>query len=187
MDRNKAIELWKEYNSDPSLFKHALSVEAAMRHFAKQYNEDEDFWGIVGILHDIDYGMYPKEHLQHSRRILESAGYGEDLIHAVDSHGWGLCSDIEPSHTMEKVLYAVDELTGFIAACAYVRPSKSVLDMEVKSVKKKWGSVAFAAGVRRDVIQKGADMLELPLDSLISNTILALRSVAEEVGLKGTL
>jgi putative nucleotidyltransferase with HDIG domain len=187
MDRSKAIELWKEFNTDTSLFKHALSVEAAMRHFAKEYGEDEDFWGIVGILHDIDYGIYPDEHLQHSRKILENAGYGEDIIHAVNSHGWGLCSEIEPSHRMEKVLFAVDELTGFIAACAYVRPSKSVLDMEVKSVKKKWGSAAFAAGVRRDVIQKGADMMGIPLESLISHTIHALRSVAEDVGLKGTL
>jgi len=187
MDRAQAISVWREYNSDDSLFRHALSVEGAMRHFARRYGEDEDFWGIVGLLHDVDYQRFPEEHLAHSRSILEKAGYGEDLIHAVISHGWGLCSDVEPTATMEKVLFAVDELTGFIAACAYVRPSRSVLDMEVRSVKKKWGAVNFAAGVRRDVIEKGAAMMGVPLEDLIAETILALRGVAEAVGLKGNL
>ena len=187
MDRAQAISLWREYNSDDSLFRHALSVEAAMRHFARGYGEDEDFWGIVGLLHDVDYQRYPEEHLAHSRSILEKAGYGEDFIHAVISHGWGLCSDVEPTARMEKVLFAVDELTGFIAACAYVRPSRSVLDMEVRSVKKKWGAANFAAGVRRDVIEKGAAMMGIPLEDLIAETILALREAAEAVGLKGNL
>lgn len=187
MDRNEAIAVWREYNSDDSLFRHALSVEAAMRHFARNYGEDEDFWGVVGILHDIDYEKFPEEHLKHSPGMLEKAGYGPDIVHAVQSHGWSLCSDVEPVARMEKVLFAVDELTGFIAACAYVRPSRSVLDMEVRSVKKKWGSVNFAAGVRRDIIEKGAAMLGLPLEELISETILALRGVAAEVGLKGSI
>jgi len=187
MDRDKAISVWREYNSEDSLFRHALSVEAAMRHFAGKYGEDEDFWGVVGLLHDIDYQQFPEEHLAHSRPMLEKAGYGEDVIHAVLSHGWGLCSEVEPTARMEKVLFAVDELTGFIAACAYVRPSRSVLDMEVRSVKKKWGSVNFAAGVRRDVIGKGAAMMGIPLEELISDTIMALREVAADVGLKGTL
>jgi len=187
MDRDKAISVWREYNSEDSLFRHALSVEAAMRHFAGKYGEDEDFWGVVGLLHDIDYQQFPEEHLAHSRPMLEKAGYGEDVIHAVLSHGWGLCSEVEPTARMEKVLFAVDELTGFIAACAYVRPSRSVLDMEVRSVKKKWGSVNFAAGVRRDVIEKGAAMMGIPLEELISDTIMALREVAADVGLKGTL
>jgi len=187
MDRAQAISLWREYNSDDSLFRHALSVEAAMRHFAQNYGEDEDFWGIVGLLHDVDYQRYPEEHLAHSRSILEKAGYGEDFIHAVISHGWGLCSEVEPTARMEKVLFAVDELTGFIAACAYVRPSRSVLDMEVRSVKKKWGAANFAAGVRRDVIEKGAAMMGIPLEDLIAETILALREAAEAVGLKGNL
>ena len=187
MEREKALALWREYNSEDSLFRHALSVEAAMRHFARLYGEDEDFWGSVGILHDVDYEKYPEEHLAHSRGILEKAGCGEALIHAVLSHGWGLCSEVEPAERMEKVLYAVDELTGFIAACAYVRPSRSVLDMEVKSVKKKWGSANFAAGVSREVIEKGAAMMGLPLEDLIRETILALREAAEAVGLKGTL
>ena len=187
MDRDKAISVWREYNSEDSLFRHALSVEAAMRHFARKYGENEDFWGVVGLLHDIDYQQFPEEHLAHSRPMLEKAGYGEDVIHAVLSHGWGLCSEVEPTARMEKVLFAVDELTGFIAACAYVRPSRSVLDMEVRSVKKKWGSVNFAAGVRRDVIEKGAAMMGIPLEELISDTIMALREVAADVGLKGTL
>ena len=185
MDREAAISLWREYNDEDSLFRHALSVEAAMRHFARSYGEDENFWGIVGLLHDIDYQKYPEEHLGHSRLMLEKAGFGEDFIHAVQSHGWGLCSDVEPSHRMEKVLYAVDELTGFIAACAYVRPSRSVLDLEVKSVKKKWGTAAFAAGVQRGVIEKGAAMMGVPLEELIAETIAALRTVAADVGLKG--
>ena len=187
MDRDKAVSVWREYNSEDSLYRHALSVEAAMRHFAQKYGEDEDFWGIVGLLHDVDYQQFPAEHLAHSRSMLEKAGYGEDLIHAVLSHGWGLCSDVEPTAKMEKVLFAVDELTGFIAACAYVRPSRSVLDMEVRSVKKKWGAVNFAAGVRRDVIEKGAAMMGVPLEELIAETILALRTSAEAVGLKGNL
>lgn len=187
MERDTAISIWREYNSEDSLFRHALSVEAAMRHFARKYGEDEEFWGIAGLLHDIDYQQFPEEHLAHSRVMLEKAGFGEDMIHAVLSHGWGLCSDVEPMARMEKVLYAVDELTGFIAACAYVRPSRSVLDLEVRSVKKKWGAVNFAAGVRRDVIEKGAAMMGMPLEELISETILALKGVAAEIGLKGTL
>ena len=187
MDRIKAISVWREYNSDDSLYRHALSVEAAMRYFARKYGEDEDFWGVVGILHDIDYQQFPEEHLAHSRLMLEKAGYAEDVVHAVLSHGWGLCSEAEPLARMEKVLFAVDELTGFIAACAYVRPSRSVLDLEARSVRKKWGAVNFAAGVRRDVIEKGAAMMGIPLEELISDTILALRNVAADIGLKGNL
>jgi len=187
MDRNEAIALWRRYNDEDSLFRHALSVEGAMRHFARKYGEDEDYWGIVGILHDVDYQQYPEEHLTHARAMLEKESVDEGIIRAVLSHGWGLCSDVEPVHTMEKVLFAVDELTGFIAACAYVRPSRSVLDMETRSVKKKWGSVNFAAGVNRGVIEKGATMLEMSLEDLIAETILALRAVASDVGLKGSL
>lgn len=186
LDRNAAIALWRGQNDDESLFRHALSVEAAMRRYAMAYGEDPDYWGLVGLLHDVDYQRHPDEHLRHARPILTAAGYGEAFIRAVESHGWGLCSEVEPVHAMEKVLFAVDELTGFIAACAYVRPSKSVLDLEVKSVKKKWGTAAFAAGVRRDVIEKGAAMMGVPLDELIAETIAALREVADAVGLKGT-
>lgn len=187
MDRNEAIALWRRYNDEDSLYRHALAVEVAMRHFARKYGEDEDYWGIVGILHDVDYQRYPEEHLDHARAILEKELVEEGIIRAVLSHGWGLCSDVEPVHRMEKVLFAVDELTGFIAACAYVRPSRSVLDMETRSVKKKWGSANFAAGVNRGVIEKGAGMLGMPLEELIAETILALRVVAKDVGLKGNL
>jgi predicted hydrolase (HD superfamily) len=187
MDRDQAIALWRKYNEEDSLFRHALSVEGAMRHFAEKYGEDIEFWGIVGLLHDVDYGRFPTEHLARARPILEEAGCDEVLIRAVLSHGWGLCSDVEPLHRMEKVLYAVDELTGFIAACAYVRPSRSVLDMEVKSVRKKWKVAGFAAGVNREVVEKGAAMMGVSLDELIVETILALRKVAAEIGLKGEL
>jgi putative nucleotidyltransferase with HDIG domain len=185
--RDEAIKLWRQYNDDDYLFRHALSVEAAMRHFAAKYGEDGEYWGIVGLLHDIDYQKFPEEHLKHAREMLAPAGYPEDFIRAVESHGFGICTEVEPVHVMEKTLFAVDELTGFIAACAIVRPSKSVLDIEVKSVKKKWGTAAFAAKIRRDIIQKGADMLGMPLEELIGETIIGLRPVAAEIGLKGNL
>lgn len=176
-NRDQSIALWRQYNDDESLFKHALAVEAVMRHFAEKHGLDADYWGLVGLLHDIDYQRYPNEHLAHARAILTEAGYDDGFIRAVESHGWTLCSDVEPTSVMEKVLFATDELTGFITACAYVRPSKSVLDLEVKSVKKKWGTAAFAAGVRRDIIEKGAAMLSLSVDELIQETILAMRKL----------
>jgi putative nucleotidyltransferase with HDIG domain len=185
--REDAVQLWKNNNSEDSLYRHALCVEAVMRHFAAKFGEDPEYWGLVGLLHDVDYQKYPTEHLKHTREILEPAGYPKEFIRAVESHGWGICSDVEPLLPMEKALFACDELTGFLAACAYVRPSKSVLDLEVKSVKKKWGAVNFAAGVSREVIEKGAAMLGLPLEELINETILALRPVAFEIGLKGNL
>jgi predicted hydrolase (HD superfamily) len=182
MDHAGAEKLWREHNSEDSQFRHALAVEAAMRHFARKYGEDEDFWGIVGFLHDVDYGRWPTEHLRHAREILAPAGYGEAFIRAVESHGWGICSEVEPIHVMEKALFAVDELTGFITACAYVRPSRSVLDLEVKSVKKKWGAVNFAAGCSREVIEKGAALMGIGLDELIQETILAMRANHEQLG-----
>ena len=139
------------------------------------------------FLHDVDYGRWPTEHLKHSREILAPAGYPEAFIRAVESHGWGLCSEVEPVHVMEKALFAVDELTGFITACAYVRPSKSILDLEVKSVKKKWGALNFAAGCSREVIEKGAAMMGLSLEDLIQETILGMRPAAEAIGVKGSL
>ena len=187
MTRDEAVVLWKQWNSDESLLHHALSTEAVMRHFARKYGEDAEYWGIIGLLHDIDYEKFPEEHLKHAREILASAGFDDAFIRSVESHGWGICTQVEPKLLMEKVLFAADELTGFIAACSDVRPSRSVLDLEVKSVKKKWGSAAFAAGVRRNVIEQGAQMLGVPLDELIGETILALRGVASEIGLKGNL
>jgi putative nucleotidyltransferase with HDIG domain len=185
--RDDAIQLWRKYNDDDYLFRHALSVEATMRYFAAKRGEDPEYWGRVGLLHDIDYQKFPEEHLKHAREMLAPAGYSDDFIRAVESHGFGLCTEVEPVHTMEKTLFAIDELTGFISACAIMRPSKSVLDIEVKSVKKKWGTAAFAAKIRRDIIQKGADMLGMPIEELIGETILALRPVAAEIGLKGNL
>jgi len=185
--RDEALALWRQHNDDDFLYRHALSVEAAMRHFAAKKGEDPDYWGIVGLLHDIDYQKFPEEHLKHTREILAPAGYDDAFIRAVESHGFGICSEVEPKLYMEKVLFACDELTGFISACAIMRPSKSVLDIEVKSVTKKFKTPAFAAKIRRDIIQKGADMLGMSLDELVQETILALRAVAAEVGLKGNL
>jgi predicted hydrolase (HD superfamily) len=183
LNRDDALRLWHEHNHEDSLLRHALSVEAAMRHFAAKYGEDTEYWGLVGLLHDVDYEEHPAEHLQFVRPILLGAGCDEDFIRAVESHGWGLCSEVRPEKTMEKVLFACDELTGFISACALMRPSKSVLDLEVKSVKKKWGTPAFAAKIRRDIIQQGADMLGIPLEELIGETILALREIHADIGL----
>lgn len=179
--RDDALQLWRKYNDDDYLYRHALSVEASMRRFAAKYGEDPEYWGIVGLLHDIDYQKYPEEHLKHAREIL--AGYPEGFIRAVESHGFGICTEVEPVHVMEKVLFGVDELTGFIAACALMRPSKSVMDLEARSVRKKWGATAFAAKIRRDIIQKGADMLGIQLDELIQETILAMRGIHAELRL----
>ncbi|MBU0936411.1 MAG: HDIG domain-containing protein [Spirochaetes bacterium] len=183
MTRDSAIALWRQHNTDESLFRHALAVEAVMRHFAAKFGEDPEYWGLIGLLHDIDYQQHPEEHLQHTAKILSAAGFDQAFIRAILSHGWGICSEIAPELRMGKVLFACDELTGFITACAYVRPSKSVMDLELKSVKKKWNTAAFAAAVRRDIIEQGADMVGLPLDELISECILAMRGQARELGL----
>jgi putative nucleotidyltransferase with HDIG domain len=185
--RDEAIALWRAHNDDDYLFRHALSVEAVMRRYAAEKGEDPEYWGLVGLLHDIDYQEHPEEHLKHARSILAPAGYPEAFIRAVESHGFGLCSEVEPRLEMEKVLYAIDELTGFIYACAIMRPSKSVLDIEVKSVTKKLKTPAFAAKIDRGVIQKGADMLGISLEELVQECILGLRPVAAEIGLKGNL
>ncbi|AFK85056.1 MULTISPECIES: HDIG domain-containing metalloprotein [Thermoanaerobacterium] len=187
INRDEAYRLLKEYNKSESLITHALAVEAVMRHFAKLFGEDEEKWGIIGLLHDLDYEMYPNEHCKKVREILKERGWPEEYIHAIESHGWKLCSDVEPVHKMEKVLYTIDELTGLITATALMRPSKSILDLEVKSVKKKWKQKSFAAGVNRDVIEEGAKMLNMDLDKVIEETIIGMRSVADEIGLKGDL
>jgi len=183
--REEALTLLHGYNGSDSLRKHAYAVEAVMRHSARKRGEDEDMWGVVGLVHDLDYEQYPQFHCTKTREILTERGWPEDFIRAVVSHGWGLCSDVEPRTPLEKTLYAIDELTGLVTACALVRPSKSVLDMNVQSVKKKWKSPAFAAGVNRAVIEKGAAMLGMGLDELIGDTIEGMRHVAEEIGLKG--
>jgi predicted hydrolase (HD superfamily) len=183
MTRERAWELLKQYNKDAFHLQHALTVEGVMKWFASDlgYGDEKEFWGCAGLLHDIDFEMYPDQHCVKAAELLREAGAGEDMIHAVCSHGYGLTVDIKPQHEMEKALYAVDELTGLIWAAALMRPSKSVRDMEVKSVKKKYKTLNFAAGCSRDVIEKGAAMLGWELDKLIEKTILAMRSCEDEV------
>jgi len=185
--REEALTLLHEYNKSDSLRKHALSVEAVMRYIARKRGEDEEKWGIIGLIHDLDYEQYPDQHCAKTKEILEEHHWPEEYIRAVISHGWGLCTDVEPKTTLEKTLYTIDELTGLVAASALVRPSKSVMDLTVKSVKKKWKSPAFAAGVNRSVIEKGAEMLGLELSEVIEDTIMGMREVADEIGLKGAI
>ena len=181
--REEAFKLLKKYNQDRFHIQHALTVEGVMKWFAKElgYQKEEEYWGIVGLLHDIDFEQFPEQHCIKAPELLREAGVSEDIIHAVCSHGYALTVDVKPEHEMEKVLYAVDELTGLIGAVALMRPSKSVQDMEVKSVKKKYKSSNFAAGCSREVIQRGADMLGWDLSDLIQKTIYAMRSCEAEV------
>lgn len=182
-NREDALGLLKKYNGDV-LVTHGLAVEGTMRYFARKVGEDEEKWGIVGLLHDLDYEQYPDEHCHKTKEIMQKHGYSKEIIRAIMSHGYGICTDIEPMSKMEKTLYAVDELTGLITACALVRPSKSVMDLEVKSVKKKFKTKSFAAGASREVIQKGADMLEIELSELMHEVILAMREIAPQLGLE---
>ena len=181
--RDAAWELLREFNKEPFHLRHALTVEGAMRYFARElgYGDEEDFWGIVGLLHDLDFELYPEEHCIKVQELMRERDIDERIIHAVASHGYGITVDIAPEHEMEKVLYAVDELTGLIGAAALMRPSKSVSDMELKSVKKKYKTPNFAAGCSRDVIERGAEMLGWTLDDLIWKTILAMRSCEESI------
>ena len=179
LTRNEAWELLNEYNKDAFHLKHAQIVEGVMKYFAKElgYRDEEEFWGIVGLLHDLDFEQFPEQHCIKEQEIMRERGIDEKIIHAVASHGFELTVDIKPEHEMEKVLYAVDELTGLIGAAALMRPSKSVQDIELKSVKKKYKSKGFAAGCSREVIERGAQMLGWSLDDLISKTILAMITV----------
>ena len=183
----RAMTLLREYNKSDSLLKHAFAVEGVMRYMARKAGEDEEKWGIIGLVHDLDYEMYPEQHCKMTEKILMENGWPEEYIRAVLSHGWELASDVEPLSKMEKTIFAIDELTGLVATSALVRPSKSVLDLEVRSVKKKWNDKRFAAGVDREVIEKGASMLGVTLDNLINDCIMGMREVAEKIGLKGTL
>jgi putative nucleotidyltransferase with HDIG domain len=185
--REDALTLLHEYNQSDALRKHALSVEAVMRYIARKRGEDEEKWGIIGLIHDLDYEKYPDQHCAKTREILEEHNWPEEYIRAVVSHGWGLCTDVEPKTTLEKTLYTIDELTGLVTASALVRPSKSVLDLTVKSVKKKWKSPAFAAGVNRSLIEQGAGMLGLELTEVIEDTIMGMREAADQIGLKGNI
>ena len=183
--REEAFSLLKEYNENDALIKHALAVEAVMRHCARKRGLDEEEWGLIGLIHDLDYEQFPDQHCKKTEEILTSRNWPPKYVRAVISHGWGLCSDVEPQTELEKVLYAIDELTGLVAATALVRPSRSVMDMKAKSVKKKWKNKAFAAGVNRDVIEKGAEMLGMELGELITDVIMGMREVADEIGLRG--
>lgn len=181
--REEALSLLKQYNESDALLKHAYAVEAVMRRFAARFGEDPDAWGLVGLLHDVDYEKWPDEHLQVAPRILQEAGFDEAFIRAVCAHGYGLCSDVKPELPVEKTIYTIDELTGLITAAALMRPSRSVMDMEVKSVKKKFKDKHFAAGVNRDVILSGCDMLGMTLDNVIAESIEGMRTVHEALGL----
>jgi len=185
--REQAWTLLTEYNDDEHLLIHGKTVEGVMRHFARYYGEDEELWGVVGLLHDLDYQKYPEEHCKKAYAIMQEKGVDEVVARGCASHGHGICIDLAPESMMEKTLFTVDELTGIIAASAIMRPSKSVMDLELKSVKKKYKSKGFAAGCNREVIEKGAEMMGIELDTLISETILGMREVAEEIGLKGEL
>ena len=181
--REESFSLLKAYNGD-ALVIHGLAVEGTMRYFARKAGEDEEAWGMVGLLHDLDYEKFPDQHCHKGAEILEEKGYPELIIRGMMSHGWGICTDVEPLSLMEKTLYTIDELTGLITACALVRPSRSVMDLELSSAKKKFKDARFAAGASREVIQKGADMLGVSLDELITDVIAAMREIAPSLGLE---
>lgn len=183
--RAEAFALLQKYNRSESLIKHALAVEGVMRHFARQNGQDEEKWGIVGLVHDLDYEQFPEAHCRKTEEILTAEEWPAEMIRAVVSHGWGICSEVRPESPMEKTLYAVDELTGLVATTALVRPSRSVLDLTAQSVKKKWKDKRFAAGVDRAIIERGAEMLGMDRSALITETIRGMRTVAEAIGLAG--
>lgn len=186
--REEAFTLLKKYNQSEALIKHALAVEAVMVHFAQKFDAGNiEKWSVVGLAHDLDYEQYPEEHCTKTKEILTEEGWPEDYIRAIVSHGWKICSDTEPVETMEKVLYTIDELTGLIVATVLMRPSKSILDLKVSSVKKKYKDKRFAAGVNREVIEDGALMLGMELDEIIKETIAGMQARADELGLRGEL
>ncbi len=185
--REDAEQLFLKYNESESLYKHAKQVEVTMRYFAKENNEDEEKWSIIGFLHDLDYEQYPDEHCDKTKEILEENNYPQDYIRAILSHGYEMRTDVKPETKMEKLLYATDELTGLINAACLMRPSKSVLDLNVKSLNKKFKDKKFAQGVDRNVILKGAEMLDMTKEELFEETIKALQENAEEGYLKGNL
>ena len=181
MNREEAVKLLKKYNKEEFHIRHAYTVEQVMRYFANKYEEDEEFWGIVGLLHDVDYEMYPNEHCKKAPELLKEINCDDKLIHAVCSHGYGICSDIKPEHQMEKILFATDELTGLIWAAAKMRPSQSTKDMELKSLKKKFKDKKFAAGCSREIIIQGAEQLNWELDTLLEETLIAMQEVEDKI------
>ena len=181
-NRERALALLQKHNTSASLRSHGLAVEAAMRHIARVWGEDEDYWAEVGLLHDVDYEQFPEEHLKHTPKILEDAGYDADFIHAILAHGWNICTDVKPEKRMEKALYAADELCGLVTAAAYMRPSRSVTDLEVSSLKKKFKDKRFAAGVDRQIILNGCQLLGIPVEELMTLVIEGMRENHEEIG-----
>lgn len=181
LTREEGLALLKKYNQEPFHIQHALTVEGVMKWYAKENGEDEEFWSLAGLMHDVDFEKWPEEHCVKAPELLEEIHASEELVHAVCSHGYGICSDVEPTHLMEKILFAADELTGLIGAAALMRPSKSVMDMETKSLKKKFKDKRFAAGCSRDVIEKGAGMLGWDLNDLFEKTIIAMRSCETQI------
>lgn len=187
LKREEAWELLTEYTKTPALRKHALAVEAVMRHFARLHGEEQEMWGIAGLLHDLDYEKFPTEHCKKAEEIMKEHGIDDVYIRAMNCHAYGICTDVKPESQMEKVLFTIDELTGLINALCLMRPSRSVLDLEVKSVKKKFKDKSFASGVNRDVVRSGCEMLGMELDEVIRETIAGMKENAQEIGLKGTL
>ena len=183
--REQAEALLFQYTKTEALRNHARAVEAVMRHFARAMDEDPEKWGIIGLVHDLDWEMFPEEHCSRTTMILREAQWPEEWIRSIRSHAWGMFTEDKPEHPMEKVLYAIDELTGLITATALVRPSRSILDMKPKSVKKKWKEKSFAAGANREVIAAGAEMMGVPLDEVIAQTLSGMQTVASEIGLAG--
>ena len=181
LNREQALDLLKKYNKEPFHIQHALTVEGVMRWFAQENGEDVDFWGLCGLLHDIDFEIYPEQHCQKAPELLAEVNASAEMVHAICSHGYGICSDVEPVHLMEKIMFTVDELTGLIGAAARMRPSKSVMDMELSSLKRKFKDKKFAAGCSRDVIKQGAEILGWSLDEVLDKTILAMRSCEASV------
>lgn len=181
MEREKALELLKKYNQEEFHIRHAFTVEGVMKCFARELGYDENFWGIVGLLHDVDFEKYPNEHCKKAPSLLKEIEVPEEMVHAICSHGYGVCSDIEPTHEMEKILFAVDELTGLIWAASKMRPSKSTKDMEVSSIKKKFKDKKFAAGCSREIISTGAERLSWTLDELFEKTLLAMRDCEDMI------
>lgn len=182
-NREQAFKLLKQYTKSEALITHAVAVESVMRYFAEKHSEDIEKWGIIGLCHDLDYDQFPDQHCTKTKEILESENWDEEYIRAIISHGWGVCSDIEPKSLLEKTLYAIDELVGLIYACVLVRPEKKIDGLELKSVKKKWKIKTFAAGANREVIIKGAEMLGLEIDSLIQDTIDGMKKYSSEIGI----
>jgi len=185
--REQAFELLIKYNQTPGLIKHGLAVEATMRHFALYFNEDVQKWGIIGLIHDLDYEKYPDEHCQWTKKILEENQWPEEYIRAAISHAWGICNDVEPKTLLERTLFTIDELTGLVTTSALVRPTKSLLDMKAKSVKNKWNDKRFAAKIDRATIEKGAEMMEMDLTRIITLTIEGMCKIADQLELDGRL